>query len=151
MKIKMIEDNKKFIQKICADPMYILYWSEEGLAMYHKFGSKYPLFWDATGSVVHRSLSGKAMLYYEMAMKNPITGDMGIPLTAMLSADQSLPTVMDWLNQFLNAEKRKFGHSRCIQPTIIISDQSWILILSALKIFNCETLLDFLTRLWDEF
>ena len=151
MKIKMIEDNKEFIQKICADPMYILYWSEEGLAMYHKFGSKYPLFWDATGSVVRRSLSGKAMLYYEMAMKNPITGDMGIPLTAMLSADQSLPTVMDWLNQFLNAEKRKFGHNRCIQPKIIISDQSWVLILSALKIFNCETLLDFLTRLWDEF
>jgi len=150
MKFKMCEDKQTFIQKISADPLYVLFWSEEGLKIYHKLGTKYPLFWDATGSVVRRNRDGKQMLYYEMAIKNPVNGEMGIPVTSMITADNSMPTVMDWMTQFRHAEKKSFGYNSCIQPMLIISDQSWVFILTALNVFNSESLAEFLIRMWDE-
>lgn len=83
-----------FIQKISAKPCYILFWSEEGLQFYHKLASKSALFWDATGSVVRRE-NGKQYLYYELAIQHPVRGKMGLPLTAMITEDQSLPCVQD--------------------------------------------------------
>jgi len=83
MKQEMIAGGKEFIRKICVDPLYVLYWSEEGLKIYHKLGIHYPISWDATGSVVRSISEGKMMLYYEIAIKNPISGEMG-PVTADL-------------------------------------------------------------------
>ena len=89
--LKNMRDQKTeglgFIQKISAKPCYILFWSEEGLTYYHKLASKSVLFWDATGSVVRKE-NGKQYLYYELALKHPVRGKMGIPVAAMVTEDQ---------------------------------------------------------------
>ena len=109
MKLKV--NGGGFIQKICASPCYILYWSKFGIELYNERAKKDALYWDATGSVVRKQEDGKQFLYYELAIRNPIKGKMGIPLTAMLTSDQSLSTVLDWIRCFRQAEKQRYGHN----------------------------------------
>ena len=146
---KMKCDNKfGFIQKVSICPFNILYWSIEGLKIYHKLGDKFPLYWDATGNVVRRGEDGKKFLYYELTIANSNLGNMGIPVAAMISNDQSLPTIVDWIESFRHGEKKIFGHSNLCQPRCITSDQSWVFILAALKVLNNESLDQYLMRLW---
>lgn len=42
--------------------------------------------------------------------------------------------------------KKMFGYNNISKPKIIISDESWVFIIAALKEFNTETLQDFLLR-----
>ena len=77
------------------------------MKLFHKLSPKLPIFWDATGNVVRRGDDGKRFLYYELTVANPISGKMGIPVASMISDDQSLPTVSDWLSSFRQAEKKK--------------------------------------------
>lgn len=141
------KQSSSFIRKICASPMYLLYWSEHGLKIYNELASKSILFWDATGTVVRKSDENKRFLYYELAIAHPIEGKMGIPISSMLSENQSITSVLDWLRSFRHAEKAMFGYNNTVNyPKIIISDQSMVFILSALKEFNNEDLSDFLKR-----
>ena len=137
---KMKENNDYgFIHKNSLKPCYILYWSIEGLKLNHKLTSAQPLFWDATGSVVRRAEDGRQFLYYELIVSNPDKKSMGIPVAAMLSEDQSLPTILDWMQCFRQSEKKLYGFSKTVQPKSITSNQSWVFILAALKMFNDET------------
>ena len=107
--IALREDMKKdcengFIQKISAKPLYVCYWSKNGILMYHERASSNALFWDATGSVIRRTEDGKQMLYYELAIRHPVKGKMGIPVTSMVSSDQSLPIISDWIKSFRHAD-----------------------------------------------
>ena len=138
-----------FIQKICAKPLYVIYWSKGGLALYHERAASNALFWDATGSVCRRSDDGKQMLYYELAIRHPVKGKMGIPVTAMVSSDQSLPIISDWLKSFRHGEKKQFGYNKVVTPKLIISDQAMVFILAALQEFNGEDMNSFLSRAWD--
>ena len=75
---------------------------------------------------------------------------MGIPVSSMLSEDQSLPVIYDWLNSNRHAVKKRFGHSRSVLfLKIIIRDQAMVFILAALKEFNGEAMELFLKRAWD--
>lgn len=87
-------------QKISAKPCYIFFWSEEGLTYYHKLAPESVLFWEP--QVENR----KQYLYYELALKHPVRGKMGIPVAAMMTGDQSLPCVQDWITRFRHAEKK---------------------------------------------
>ena len=94
--------------------------------------------------------NGKQFLYYELALKHPVKEKMGIPVSSMLSEEQSLPVIYDWLHSFRKAVKKRFGHSRSVLfPKMIISDQAMVFILAALKEFNGETMELFLKREWD--
>ena len=85
-----------------------------------------------------------------IGFKHPVKGKMGIPVSSILSEDQSLPVIYDWLNSNRHAVKKKFGHSRSVHfPKIIISDQAMVFILAALKEFNGETMELFLKRAWE--
>ena len=144
------EMNGGFIQKVCASPLYVLYWSNFGLDIYNDRATHDTLFWDATGSLVRKGDKGKQFLYYELATKHPVKGKMGIPLTSMISEDQSLPFIYDWLHSFRHAVKKRFGHSRSVLfPKMIISDQAMVLILAAMKEFNGENMELFLKRAWN--
>lgn len=67
------------------------------------------LFWDATGSVVRKGDDGKRFLYYELALRHPVKGKMGIPVSSMVTDDQSLPTIQNWIARFRHDEKKLFG------------------------------------------
>ena len=127
--------------------MYVLYWSNHGLQLYNSLAKFNTLYWDATGSLLKKSNTGKNFLYYELALCQPFKGKMGISVTSMVSENQSLPVVLDWLRCFQYAEKTKFGHCKAINYSkLIVSDQSMVLVLSALKEFNNENLESFLNR-----
>ena len=144
------EMNGGFIQKVCASPLYVLYWSNYGLDIYNDRAKHDTLFWDAAGSIVRKGDKGKQFLYYELAAKHPVKGKMGIPLTSMVSEDQSLPVIYDWLHSFRHAVKKRFGHSRSVLfPKMIISDQAMVFILAAMKEFNGENMEFFLKRAWN--
>ena len=137
-----------FIQKFCIRPNYVLYWSYEGLSLFHKFAAQNILYWDATGSMVKPCNGNKKFLYYELAMENPENGKMAIPLSGMISDDQSLKTLLDWMTSFRDAEKKHFGYKNLVQPKLIVSDQAWVFILCGLKIFNNENFNQYLERMW---
>ena len=126
-----VEKELVLLKKISASPCTIQYWSEEGLRLYHALAEKDTLFWDATGIVVRKG---------DDSMR------MRIPVSAMLTDDQSLPSVQDWIARFRHDEKKLFGHSNICQPKLIISYESWVFIIAALKEFNTESLKDFLQR-----
>ena len=140
--IQLILMKSKVSILLIKKPLYILYWSNFGLDIYNDQAKHQSLFWDAIGSLVHKSDEGKQFLYYELALKHPFRGKMGIPLTSMISADQSLPIISDWLRSFRHAVKKRFGHSRSILLPIFF-------ILAALKEFNGEDMPSFLKRAWN--
>ena len=64
---------------------------------------------------------------------------MGVPLTAMLTTDQSVSTILDWIRCFRHAEKMRFGHNEnnlATFPKLINNDQAMVFIQAALKEFN---------------
>ena len=68
----------------------------------------------------------------------------------MLSEDQSLPVIYDWLI-LLDMQSRKglVISEVSFFPKMIISDQTMAFVLAALKEFNGETMELFLKRAWD--
>ena len=56
--------------KKVAKPLYVIYWSKGGLALYNEKAASNISFWDATGSVCQRSDDGKQMLYYDLAIRH---------------------------------------------------------------------------------
>ena len=131
-------------RKFCITFVYIVLVYD--LDIYNDQAKHQSLFWDATGSLVRKSDAGKQFLYNELALKHPVKGKMGIHLTSMISADQSLPIMSDWLRTFRHAVKKRFEHSKSVLiPKMIISDQAMIFTLVALKEFNPS----FLTRAWN--
>lgn len=88
------------------------------------------LFWEPQVESVKQYLS------YELALKHPVRGKMGIPVAAMVTEVQSLPCVQDWITRFRHAEKKMFGHGTCHKTVYdypCISDESWVFILAVLK------------------
>ena len=90
LKTMRVEKELVLLKKISASPCTIQYWSEEGLRLYHALAEKDTLFWDATGIVVRKG---------DDSMR------MRIPVSAMLTDDQSLPSVQDWIARFRHDEK----------------------------------------------
>jgi hypothetical protein len=101
------------IQKISISPMYLLYWSNHCLQFYNSLSSSKTLFWDATGGIIRKTDNGKQFLYYELALCHPVQGKMGIPITSMVTEDQSLPVVLDWIRNFRHAEKKIWLFKDC--------------------------------------
>lgn len=106
---KSKEDGFGFIQQLSIKHFTIQYWSEEGLRPYHSLAQKDVLFWDATGSVVRKGDDWKRFLYYERALRHPVKGKMGIPVSPIVTDDQSLPTIQNWIARFRHDEKKLFG------------------------------------------
>ena len=92
-------------KKNSVSPCTIQNWSEEGLRLYQALAEKHTLFWDATGCVVRKGDDSMRFLYYELALRHPVKGKMGIPVSAMLTDDQSLPSVQDWIARFRHDER----------------------------------------------
>ena len=140
---------KGFIQKIGFSPVFVYYFSENGIRLWHGLAQRQPGFLDATGSVVKKNkTSGKKFLYYELCVQNPSAGNTSIPIAAMITEQQNAPQITDFINCFQHAEKLIYGHSSVCQPIQINIDFSMALLTSVLKAVNVETLEDYLNRCW---
>ena len=66
----------------------------------------------------------------------------------MISSDETQPTVQHQMSCFRNDEKRIYGASNLSQPVQINSDRAMVFIMTAMQVFNNETLPMFLERSW---
>ncbi len=137
---------KGFIQSIGIDPPYVHYYSETRIRIWHDLACRDVVFLDATGSLVRSVNDSKKVLYYEISFRNPAPGLTSIPVGSRLSADQSAPSVSNFLEIFRQGEKLIFGHNNTTQPLQINIDFSMVLLIPLLKCFNMGTLNEYLTK-----
>ena len=74
--------------------------------LYHEKAPTDVLFWDATGSICRRNEDGKQISYYELAIRPPVRGKIGIPVTSKISSDQSSPIIYDLIKCFRREKKQ---------------------------------------------
>ncbi len=87
-------------------------------------------------------------MYYEICFQNPTPGETSIPIAAMISEKHDEPQISDFLSHPHHAEKIDFGHGNIRQPLQINIDFSMALLVSVLKVFNTESVDDYLDRSW---
>ena len=139
---------KGFIQVVSVDPVIVLLWTRAAVKIFHDLCKMDAVFWDATGHIVQSRLTTKKLFYYELTIRNPTTGKVSLPLSMMISSDQTQPTIQYWLATFRNNEKMLYGSDKVSQPIQVNSDRAMGFILSALQVFNGETFHQFLQRAW---
>jgi len=94
---------KGAIQKLEIRPsLQVVIFTEASIRLYDALVSRPEcvLSWDATGGVIkNKELSTKQCLYYELTMSHPdiVDEDTLVPLTFMLSENQSLHAITEWL------------------------------------------------------
>ena len=117
-----------------------------------KFGMTYVretlCFFDATGNVVRRSVTGTDFLYYELSFRNPVKGKSPIPVAAMITEKQTTPCISHFLEEFRAAESKCYGHDKLSQPVQINVDWSMAIIKAFCNVINNETYRDFMSRSW---
>ena len=89
------------------------------------------LFWEPQVESVRQ------YLYYELALKHPVRGKMGIPVAAMVT---EVPCVQDWITRFRHAEKKKCSVMEHVTKTYMITP-----VFSSAE----RTLQEFLVRAWN--
>ena len=83
-----------------------------------------------------RTAQGKRYLYYELTCRHPVAGGPSIPITCLITTDQSLPLIQYWIDSFRQAEAQTFGHGNIAKPVQINSDRSMVFLLAAMRTFN---------------
>ncbi len=139
---------KGFIHGFGLSPLYVYFFLESSVRMWHDLCQKQVVFIDATGGLVEKQNS-KELLYYEIIFKHPIPGLAAIPVAGMITDCQTEPRIADFFLNFRHAEKSLFGHSNISQPLQINVDNSWAIILALLRCFNVETLVEYLNRCYN--
>ena len=136
---------KGFIHGFGLTPLYIYFFLESSVRIWHDLCRKQVVFIDATGGLVEKQNS-KELLFYEIIFKHPIPGQAAIPIAGMITDSQTEPCIADFLLNFWQAEKSLFGHSNITRPLQFNIDNSWAIILALLRCFNVETLAEYLNR-----
>lgn len=137
-----------FIQWVGCSPVFVFYWSEQGIRIWHDLCRKDVSVIDATGRVVRRAPNGKKYLFYELSIRSPIEGKSPIPIMSMISTVHSATFIKFWIAEFRRCEKVIFGHSNMAVPCQIKMDRAMVFIIAILEEFNHETLKEFLDRSW---
>jgi len=139
---------RQFIQSITIEPIVLLFWTENGLRLWHELVCCNIAFLDATGSVVRKMPGCSRILYYELTIRNPIGGGSGVPIAAMLSSNQTVSVIGNFLQSFRDAEKRLYGFRNQVKPAVIKVDFAMALIMSLLRVFNQQDIAEYLKWCW---
>ena len=138
-----------YIQRIVAKPFSVSFFTEEGVRIYHNFAKDQVLYLDATGTVI--SLKGtdyesNTSLYYALVVGHPKKGQPPVAVAELISTEHSVMAISHFLEDFRRHEALLYGHQNIVVPKYIIIDRSLVLLLSFLRVFNLETLSDYLHR-----
>ena len=139
-----------YIQRICAYPFSLICFTEEGVRLYHHLIPSQTLFLDATGSIM--SLNNTAyettspLYYYSLVIKHPIQGEPPVAVAEFISTEHSVLAVSHFLESFRRSEALIYGYANVVMPHTVVIDRSLTLLLSFLKVYNQETLSDYLHR-----
>ncbi len=101
---------------------------------------------DATGSVVSKiPEQKKRVLYYTLVLAGQGHGTQPLPISEMLSNDNTVPSVSFWLMQFV----QNLSKFTTLTIRYLETDFSWALIQAVLLAFNKESILSYLDRCFD--
>lgn len=135
-----------YIQRINCFPFSVTCFTEEGVRIYHHLGRSQNLFCDATGTIVSlkgTQYEGDTPLYYSLVIKHPC-GGAPVAIAEFIAAEHSVLAVSHFLESFRRAEACIYGYKNVITPKHVVIDRSLVLLLSFLRVYNFETVSDYL-------
>ena len=139
-----------YIRRIYCSPFTVMCFTETGVRIYHYMIKKSTLYCDATGSIV--SLRGVktlqpagTILYYSLVVQHP-NGDSPVAVAEMITTEHNITAVSHFLECFRREETTIFGWKNTSTPNKIVIDRSLVLLNSFLKVYNMESLSQYLHR-----
>ena len=139
----------EYIQRICAFPFHVMCYTPIGIRLYHYLAKDSTLFCDATGTIVsmkgQNCIKDKA-LYYALVLRHPSGKHPLVAFAEFLSNEHSVLAVCFFLENFRNHKRNIYGRKNLIIPKHVVIDRSLVLLLSFLKVYNSESLSDYVHR-----
>lgn len=135
-----------FIQRISAKPFYVTMYTEAGVRIYHNQVSDSTLFCDATGTITSMSNNNQSRLLYYALVFGSSTNKSPVAVAEFISSEHSVFAVSHFLESFRYSEGLMYNFKNIRMPAHVVIDRSLVLLLSFLRVYNSETLSDFLHR-----
>ena len=139
-----------YIRRIHCSPFTVMCFTEIGVRIYHHMIKKSTLYCNATGNLV--TLRGVqtlqpagVILYYSLVVQHP-KGDSPVAVAEMITAEHNITAVSHFLECFRREETTIFGWKNMSTPAKIVIDRSLVLLNSFLRVYNFESLSQYLHR-----
>ncbi|CAF4236445.1 unnamed protein product, partial [Adineta steineri] len=137
------------IQQVSKYPCQIIVYTESSIRLFDALMKQenVVLSWDATGGIIQEKLNSPRLLYYELSITLPgvVKEDSIVPVTFMISDAHGLVNIIAWIELFKNAYSQ-VKIEPFPRPRFILSDRAQVFLIGALRVWNNETLKDFLNR-----
>lgn len=161
---KLIEEEKRkcislqkfalpgYLQRISAYPFHVICFTETGLNIWHNIANKTTVFCDATGSITSLKAktlptgSSRVVLYYSLVVKHTASKCPPVAVAEFISSEHSALAVTHFLDVFRRAEGLIYGSNMLVKPRVVVIDRSQVLLISFLKVFNSESVSEYLHR-----
>ena len=142
-------DLKGYIQRIHASPFGIMCYTEYGVRIYHHMVKRGALYCDATGTLVTfkgtGTSRGETTLYYALVVQHP--HNFGpVAVAELISTEHTVNAICHFLECFRRAEATLYGWRNITTPCRVVIDRSNVLLYSFLRVYNLESLSDYLHR-----
>ncbi|CAF4076111.1 unnamed protein product [Adineta steineri] len=138
------------IQQVSKYPCQIIVYTESSIRLFDALMKQenVVLSWDATGGIIQEKLNSPRLLYYELSITLPgvVKEDSIVPVTFMISDAHGLVNIIAWIELFKNAYSQIFSEKHFPRPRFILSDRAQVFLIGALRVWNNETLKDYLNR-----
>lgn len=79
-------------------------------------------------------------------MSHQLNSSPPVTVAELITTEHTVMAISHFLTDFRRYEGKLYGYSGVIQPKCLVIDRSLVLLLSILKVFNMETLSDYLHR-----
>ena len=88
--------------------------------------------------------SSRTLLYYSLVVKHPVLKRPPVAVAELLSTEHTIMAI----SHFLEVVRRAEGllYSSLVKPRVVVIDRSVVLLTSFLKVFNSETVSEYLHR-----
>ena len=139
-----------YIQRVSSFPFHVICFTETGLKIWHNIASQSTVFCDATGSLSSIRAkplptgSSRVLLYYSLVVKHPVAKCPPVAVAEFLSTEHTALAVSHFLEVFRRAEGLLY--TKLVKPKVVVIDRSPVLLNSFLKVFNSESLSEYLHR-----
>eukprot|EP00112_Aurelia_sp_Birch-Aquarium-sp1_P007867 Seg1859.4 transcript_id=Seg1859.4/GoldUCD/mRNA.D3Y31 product="Histone lysine demethylase PHF8" protein_id=Seg1859.4/GoldUCD/D3Y31 len=118
------------------------------IRLYHGIAPRDIIYFDATGSVVRKMPQFKRILYYSLCVRHPYEESPPLPVAEYVSSSHTTESIRRMITTLREKERLIFG-GKCVQPALILTDNSLAMIMACLSEFNQETVKQYIDRTFD--
>ena len=124
------------IRQIMAEPLGVILFSEPLLQIFKQRIKVDIAYLDATGSIIIKTERNGTFYVYQLLIRHPLLGGTPIAVASFLTNSHNVPSITNFLKQFVHHLKKYFVHS---EPKLLVCDGSVVLSSSLLDAFNDES------------